>query len=149
VSQTSRDGPADPHAACLPAALRELYAELDAAIAARGPVCQASGRCCRFKEYGHTLFLSRAEADYLLQADWPAYAYDENLCPFQVEGLCQARERRPLGCRVYYCDPAYHGQAGPLSEEFIVRLKALHEAHGLAWDYRPLHDYVRERQESG
>jgi superfamily I DNA/RNA helicase len=28
-----------------------------------GPVCVASGRCCRFKEYGHTLFLSNLEAE--------------------------------------------------------------------------------------
>jgi hypothetical protein len=38
--------------------VRELYREVDAAVAAAGPVCVASGRCCRFKEYGHVLFLS-------------------------------------------------------------------------------------------
>ena len=46
--------------------LRELYAELDAAVAGSAPVCQISGRCCRFREYGHTLFLSAPEADYLV-----------------------------------------------------------------------------------
>jgi len=44
----------------------ELYREVDAAVAAAGPVCLASGRCCRFKEYGHTLFLSNLEAEVLL-----------------------------------------------------------------------------------
>ena len=43
-----------------------LYAEADAAVAAAGPRCDASGRCCRFKEYGHTLFISNLEADVLL-----------------------------------------------------------------------------------
>ena len=41
----------------------ELYAEVDREVRAAGPVCVASGRCCRFKEYGHTLFLSNLEAD--------------------------------------------------------------------------------------
>jgi Fe-S-cluster containining protein len=83
----------------------ELYAEVDREVAAAGPVCVASGRCCRFKEYGHTLFLSHLEADVLLAAappyDTPVSA---DYCPFQKENLCTAREPRPLGCRVYYCD---------------------------------------------
>src|SRR5687767_2381719 len=44
-----------------------IYAA-DAAVAAAGPRCDASGRCCRFTEYGHTLFLSHLEADVLLAA---------------------------------------------------------------------------------
>ena len=30
-----------------------------------------------------------------------------DFCPFQKDNLCTAREPRPLGCRVYFCDPAY------------------------------------------
>ena len=40
---------------------RRVYEELDREVARRGPVCQLSGRCCRFEEYGHTLFVSTAE----------------------------------------------------------------------------------------
>ena len=43
----------------------DVYAEVDAAVAAAAPRCVASGKCCRFAEYGHTLFLSRFEADIL------------------------------------------------------------------------------------
>ena len=32
------------------------------AVAGLAPLCELSGRCCRFREYGHTLFLSAAEA---------------------------------------------------------------------------------------
>ena len=46
--------------------VKELYREVDAAVAAAGPVCVASGRCCRFKEYGHVLFVSNLEAEVLL-----------------------------------------------------------------------------------
>ncbi len=48
--------------------LRALYAELDAEVARLGPVCELSGRCCRFIEFGHTLFVSEAEVGYLLAA---------------------------------------------------------------------------------
>ena len=55
-------------------AVEAVYAAADAAVAAAGPRCDAgSGRCCRFTEYGHTLFLSHFEAEILL-ATAPAYA---------------------------------------------------------------------------
>src|SRR4051794_10484292 len=44
----------------------ELYREVDAAVAEAGPVCVASGRCCRFQEFGHVLYLSSLEAEVLL-----------------------------------------------------------------------------------
>src|SRR5215218_5580331 len=108
-------------------AVLELYREVDADVAAAGPVCIASGRCCRFKEYGHTLFLSQLEADVLL-ADAPPYdpsAVTADFCPFQKGNLCTAREPRPLGCRVYYCDPNYAGTGEAISEKYLKRLKQL------------------------
>ena len=86
----------------------ELYREVDEAVAAAGPVCVASGRCCRFKEYGHVLFLSNLEADVLLAEAPPSEPpATPDFCPFQKENLCTARRPRPLGCRIYYCDPSY------------------------------------------
>jgi Fe-S-cluster containining protein len=127
-------------------ALLAIYDELAAEIAAAAPVCNLSGRCCRFKEYGHTLFLSRPEAELLLEQPFPEDArLDEAGCPFQVNGLCTARERRPLGCRVYFCDPNYAGKGEALSERYIARLKQLHEAAGTPWDYRPLHEFLHDR----
>ncbi len=127
------------------AELRELYAELDAAVAAQGPVCQISGRCCRFQEYGHTLFLSAAEAAYLIsEAPEPVRPLDESqTCPWQdARGRCTAREARPLGCRVFFCDPAYQEAAPAISEHFVSRLKRLAERHGLPWNYAPLHRHL-------
>ncbi len=126
-------------------ALTDLYEELTADIAKAAPVCELSGRCCRFKEYGHTLFISRPEAEMLLEQGLPPGAVvDEAGCPFQVSGLCTARERRPLGCRVYYCDPNYAGVGEELSERYIARLKELHEETGTPWEYGPLHRFLRE-----
>lgn len=123
--------------------LLAIYDGLAAEIAQAAPVCELSGRCCRFKEYGHTLFISRPEAELLLEQGLPENAViDESGCPFQINGLCTARERRPLACRVYYCDPNYAGIGEALSEAYIGRLKQLHEETGTAWDYRPLHRFL-------
>ena len=66
-----------------------LYAEVDAAVAAIGPKCDASGRCCRFKEFGHTLFISRLEAEVLLESAPPfQQPVTDEFCPFQKENLC-------------------------------------------------------------
>lgn len=125
--------------------LDAVYADLDREVAAASPVCRASGRCCRFREYGHTLFLSRLEAERLLAAGLPAGAdVGREGCPYQAQGLCTARERRPLGCRVYFCDPSFADRMAELSERYVGRLKSLHERYGLAWDYRPLHGFLEE-----
>ena len=126
----------------------ELYAEADREVAAAGPVCIASGRCCRFKEYGHTLFISNLEADVLLHGAPPyAQPVTSDFCPFQQGTLCTAREPRPLGCRVYYCDPAYQETSHAITEKYLRRLKELAEAHGIAWQYAPLHVFLNEPQD--
>jgi hypothetical protein len=123
--------------------LRTIYAAADAAVAAAGPRCDSSGRCCRFKEYGHTLFISQIEADYLL-AHAPPFGgpVSDATCPFQIDNLCTAREPRPLGCRVYFCDPAYQDIGAEISERYLRELKVLADEYGIDWRYRPLHTFL-------
>jgi hypothetical protein len=125
-----------------------LYREVDRAVATAGPVCVASGRCCRFKEYGHVLFLSNLEADVLL-AGAPPYErpVTADFCPFQKGNLCTAREPRPLACRIYFCDPSYQEIGNRLSEKYLHRLKELAHEHGVEWRYAPLHQFLNESQE--
>lgn len=132
--------------------LHALYDDLGAEVARLAPVCQLSGRCCRFEEYGHTLFLSAPEAALLLaEAPAPSRPLDGGAsCPWQDRrGHCTAREARPLGCRVYFCDPGYERHAPVLSETFIARLKGLVEALDLPWNYAPLHHHLRQAQAEG
>jgi hypothetical protein len=132
--------------------LREIYATLDSEVARLAPVCQISGRCCRFREYGHTLFLSEPELEYLLlEATAPVRDLDDGeTCPWQdTRGRCTARGARPLGCRVYYCDPSYQDAAPWLSEHFIARLRDLTRRHGLSWNYAPLHRHLHDRNVGG
>src|SRR5262249_44905268 len=123
----------------------EIYREADAEVRAAGPVCVASGRCCRFKEYGHVLYISNLEADVLLSAA-PPYEkpVSADFCPFQKDKLCTAREPRPLGCRVYYCDPNYQETGNQITEKYLHRLKDLAREHGVDWGYAPLHTFLNE-----
>jgi Fe-S-cluster containining protein len=126
-------------------AVLKLYADVDRDVAAAGPVCIASGRCCRFKEYGHTLYLSQLEADVLLH-DAPPYDptnVTADFCPFQKGNLCTAREPRPLACRIYYCDPNYQKTGQRLSEKYLHKLKELADEHEAGWRYAPLHVFLK------
>src|SRR5437763_11495151 len=129
----------------------QLYADVDREVAAAGPVCVASGRCCRFKEFGHVLYLSNLEADVLLAAA-PKYdpaAVTPDFCPFQKGNLCTAREPRPLSCRVYYCDPTYQETGARLTEAYLRRLKDLADSHGVPWRYAPLHHFLTHPEDAG
>jgi Fe-S-cluster containining protein len=131
----------------LRAGLLQIYSDLAQDIAQRAPVCDLSGRCCRFKEYGHRLYLSRPEAELLLEKGLPAGAQvDDAGCPFQVGQLCTARELRPFGCRVYFCDPSYTGQAEELTETYLTQLKSLHRETDTPWDYAELSVFLLEHQ---
>ena len=132
--------------------LLEIYAELDTELRRLAPVCRLSGRCCRFAEFDHTLFLSAAAAALLVaDAPPPVRPLDRGeTCPWQDEaGRCTAREARPLGCRVFYCDPEHAEHAPLLSEQFLTRLKRLTADHGLPWDYAPLHEHLRQALSQG
>jgi hypothetical protein len=125
----------------------ELYQQVDAEVKAAGPVCVASGRCCRFKEWGHVLYISNLEADVLLSAAPP---YEQpvtpEFCPFQKDKLCTAREPRPLGCRVYYCDPNYQETGNAITEKYLAQLKEIAREEGVNWSYAPLHIFLNEHQ---
>ena len=124
-------------------AVLEVYAAADAAVRAAGPRCDSSGRCCRFTEYGHTLFISQFEADILLESA-PPYAkpVTRDGCPFQIDNLCTARDARPLGCRIYFCDPSYQETGNRITEEALTRLKRIADAHDAGWNYAPLHVFL-------
>lgn len=129
--------------------VREIYAEADREVAAAAPVCVASGRCCRFKEFGHVLYLSNLEANVLL-ADAPPYdgPVTPEFCPFQKGNLCTAREPRPLACRVYFCDPSYQQRSHEITEKYLGRLKQACEAAGVEWRYAPLHHFLTHPEEA-
>ncbi len=134
------------------AELQALYAALETEVREAGPTCELSGRCCRFAEYGHTLFLSAAEFA-VLRTDAPEAVRpvdDGATCPWQDNrGRCTARTARPLGCRVYYCEPSYQDRGQELCEQYLARLRDLTNRHGLPWNYAPLHHHLHRAVAAG
>ena len=125
-----------------------VYAAADAAVSAAAPRCDASGRCCRFTEYGHTLFISAFEAELLLESAPPFKGpVSRDGCPFQIDGLCTARAARPLGCRIYFCDPTFQDRMSEITEAAIASLKRIADAHDAGWNYAPLHHFLNEYAE--
>jgi Fe-S-cluster containining protein len=122
-----------------------IYAEVDAEIAAASPRCDRSGACCRFGSYGHRLYATRAEAIvFALRQAPPSGAITDDVCPYQVDGLCTAREGRPLGCRVFFCDPGWKGKGEALTERMLRRIGALSERLGVEREYRPFLAHLRD-----
>ncbi|MBI4581870.1 MAG: hypothetical protein HY718_19390 [Planctomycetes bacterium] len=111
------------------AAMRAFYGDADRRIAAHSPTCWNRGACCRLGEYGHRLYVTALEVAYYLahrrQEQVPTVTGES--CPHAHDGQCHARERRPLGCRIFYCDPAAQHWQGPLTEELLRRLRRLHD----------------------
>jgi Fe-S-cluster containining protein len=135
--------------------LEAIYRELEEAIAKTRPRCDLTGRCCDFESSGHTLFATELEARYLLArasgppstllaGTGPLVPPPNRLCPFWKNRLCTAREGRPLGCRVYFCDSSYRDLMPELYERFQARIRALHDELGLPYRYAPLVETLRE-----
>ena len=124
------------------AELRAIHSDMAAATAERRPVCDASGRCCRFGEWGHLLYVTGLEAAWCLRESGRAptalevrAAAGRDDCPFLDAGRCGVHAFRPVGCRAYFCDPRAEGWQEDLSERMLARLRALHEAHGIPYRY--------------
>lgn len=136
-------------------ALESIFAEAAAAIAARGPACWASGRCCNFEAAGHRLYTTGLEAAYTvsrlavsggsgaaagvggrsLSLPQIAGARARGGCPFQELHLCGVHAIKPVACRVYFCDRTAQEWQMELAERLHERVRGLHEAHGIPYLY--------------
>ena len=147
------DAAADP---ALDAELRAIYDGITEEVARRSPTCWISGRCCKFDTYGHRLYVTGLEIAWLLQrlppesrqrladADLPAV----DACPFQVKKMCSVRDLRPLGCRLFYCDPTAESWSHEVYEQFLAQLRELHNRRALPYRYmewRAVPEAARDR----
>jgi hypothetical protein len=129
--------------------LEGIYADLDRELAALQPVCRTSGRCCRFAAFGHQLWTTQVELEYLVEHEGlpAAEGAEEGTCPYLKHGFCSVRDRRMLGCRIYFCDATYGPRMGPLYEKYHARIKELHRRHGRPYRYGELLTSLRELQD--
>lgn len=121
-------------------ALRRIYEEAARNLAARPELfCELSGRCCRFEEAGHQLFLTRLEFDEMVERGG-ARGGDGSACPWLEGGLCANREGRALACRTYFCSD--EAAAAAVTERWHRQIRILHEQMGLPYVYGPLEDFL-------
>jgi Fe-S-cluster containining protein len=116
-------------------AIEAVYADIARAIAERRPVCEMSGRCCKFEEYGHRLYVSTLELAAFYAGAPRASEWDGTGCPFQKGKLCTVHTIRPFGCRMYFCDPTAQDWQQGMYEQFHARLKDLHQELDVPYYY--------------
>lgn len=135
-------------------AVEAVYKDLAAEIDRHWTLCGASGRCCRFEEYGHRLFITAIELGTFIhdlrRMNQPAKlvsaitAWDGTGCPFQVGKLCGVHGIRPMGCRMFFCDPRSTDWQNEQYERFHARLKRLHDELGVPYAYMEWRQGLRE-----
>ena len=117
-------------------AVAAIYRAVQAETDARRPRCDISGRCCRFEQYGHRLYVTTMElAAFIHELDRQPTADNRGGCPFQRGTLCGVHTLRPFGCRVFFCDPASTQWQNDAYERFHAQLKRLHESLGVPYFY--------------
>ncbi len=112
-----------------------FYARADARIAAQPGTCWNKGACCRFGEFDHRLYVTALEVAYYLAMGEAKAPGVTDACPHAYEGKCHVRDRRPLGCRIFFCDPAAQDWQGPLTEELHAELRRMHDDLGVPYFY--------------
>ncbi|MBI4583646.1 MAG: hypothetical protein HY717_06460 [Planctomycetes bacterium] len=129
------------------AALRQeieaLYRDLEAEIRAAGVACWQRGDCCDFERSDHLLYASTLEIAHVQELHPRPFSPGSKLCPFWIDGLCTLRERRPLGCRTYFCDRRFQEKLHALYEKYHRRIKVLAARHRAPWVYLPFVDALR------
>jgi Fe-S-cluster containining protein len=115
-----------------------FYTDLDAVIAAHGPTCRNRGDCCKFSVLGHKLYVTDVELAFFLRGQRRTWRppTDPAACPYQIDGRCTARDHRPLGCRIFFCDDNARYWQGPEYERFLARLKGLGDRFSVPYRYR-------------
>ncbi|WP_428937384.1 hypothetical protein [Fontivita pretiosa] len=119
--------------------MHNLYRAVQDAIDLRRPVCVASGRCCKFDEFGHRLFVTTLElatfVHDLSQLHAAGAGGGPGCCPFQHEKLCSVHAIRPFGCRIFFCDQTAGQWQQQQYARFHRELQRLHEQLNVPYFY--------------
>lgn len=119
--------------------IAEIYKELEAELAGIDPGCNACGTCCHFDEFNHVLYASTIETEYIQEnVEVPPFDPAQGTCPFLIDNKCTIREHRALGCRVFFCNPAYKETLQEIYEKYYTMIKDLAVKNQTEWIYAPM-----------
>lgn len=119
----------------------EIYDKLDLELSEINPGCNACGSCCHFNTYGHILYTSNIEVNYILEnVNVPPHDPNQNICPFLKDNVCSIRDFRMLGCRVFYCNPHYRviTQEVYIHSKYYNMMKEVAGRNQMEWHYAPM-----------
>lgn len=124
-----------------------LWTNLADEIAQRpDAVCQASGRCCRFEEFGHRLYVTGLEIAWVVEQyrqsvcdapDGLSQGLDASIggCLFQIDRQCSIHRIRPLGCRIFFCTKSSDAWQHDLYEKKLAVLRHMHDELAIPYAY--------------
>ena len=128
------------------AELEAIYRRVDREISSTGVRCWLRGVCCDFEAQDHRLYASSPELAYVREAHPEPFPPEGVLCPFWKGGMCTERERRPLGCRTYFCDERYRSLTEAIHEKYHAEIRALSERHSIDYSYELFVAALRTRE---
>ncbi len=125
----------------------EIYKKLDTELAGTNPGCDACGTCCHFDTFGHELYVSTIEVNYILRnVKVPPFEPDQGICPFLVNKRCTIREYRTLGCRAFFCNPYYKDTLQEIYNKYYKMIKDIAVRNQIEWHYAPMIKLLTTRE---
>ncbi len=123
--------------------LTKIYEDLDRDLESLCCECQSCGDCCSFNDFDHELWLTQIELQFLISNHGLRRPIHDGICPYMNNGLCDARDGRALGCRVFFCK-ADQVQIEELHEVYLRRIRELASNVGLEIYYGELIDTLKK-----
>ena len=132
--------------------LSDLWLMLDRELPRFGGRCRACGECCDFPRQGHVLFAAKPELDACLAwarenfratPEGISRSLAEGRCPFWQGRRCAVHPVRPLGCRLFLCNPRSPTDLSRLSQRFHALLAERLAGPDAPWWYGPALAYMK------
>jgi len=122
--------------------ISELYKRLDSVLQAGTDLagtCFACGKCCNFDSFGHRLFITQPELDYLAEnlAPEKIRRMPVGRCPYNVDNKCSVYPLRFSGCRIFCCRGNADFQS-ELTEKTLAKLKSIGSEVCIPYKYMEL-----------
>jgi Fe-S-cluster containining protein len=125
----------------------KVYNKLDIELARINPGCDACGTCCHLDTFGHELYASAIEVNYILiNVKVPPFDPNQSICPFLTEKKCTIREYRTLGCRVFFCNPHYKDTLQEIYNKYYKMIKDIAVGNQIEWHYAPMIKLLTTRE---
>ncbi len=115
--------------------VRQMYRQLDRKIKSFGNKCDNCKRCCNFQESKLDLFVSNIEFSYFVMNVSESIVPEGNVCPYLSQSGCSVREFRPIGCRIYFCNPNEGYLQSDIYESSLNDIKKFVGELGLPYGY--------------